>query len=258
MDFEFTSYGLSDLGLARRRNEDAWAQLKALNLYILADGMGGHKGGDVAASQAIHHVCCEARATLEEKLNTAQNAEEVKDLLVGFIEKANSHVYEMGQSDSSLKGMGTTLLTLLFWRGHYICAHVGDSRLYRFRKEGLDQISSDHSLLRELKDSGILLHKKEIRRARCILTRAVGTMPSVSTSCEIGALEEGDVFLLCSDGLSDVLEREEIEHLLKQSKTLEDAGAKLIHRAKKAGGKDNITALIIYTEKAYANANLSR
>ena len=257
MDFEFTSYGLSDLGLSRRRNEDAWAQLKTLNLYVLADGMGGHKGGDVAASQAIHHMCCQARETLKEKLDVALNTEEVKNTLIDFIQKANARVYEMAQEDPSLKGMGTTLLALLFWRGHYIFAHVGDSRLYRMRKEGLDQISSDHSLLRELKDSGILLHKKEIKRARSILTRAVGTLPKVATSCEIGELQEGDVFLLCSDGLSDVLEREEIEHVLQRAKTLEEAAEKLIHRAKKAGGKDNITALIIYTEKAYAQANLS-
>lgn len=250
-DFELTSYGLSDLGVFRRRNEDALAQLKGLNFYVLADGMGGHKGGDVAASQAIHAVCSQARDQLNRCLDQIEDLDELKRLLKTFIEEANAHIYQMSKSDASLKKMGTTLLMLLFWKGYALSAHVGDSRLYRLRNGALDQISSDHSLLRELKDSGIMLPKKDLKRARCILTRAVGTTKSVTPSVETVKVEPKDVFLLCSDGLSDALSRTQIEEVLMSASTLKSAVQGLIQRAKKAGGKDNITALIVYCEPSY-------
>ena len=253
-DFEFSSYGLSDLGVFRRRNEDALAQLKGLNFYALADGMGGHKGGDVAASQAIHWVCSQAREHLSARLDYIEDIDELKGLLGKFIKEANAHLYQMANSDEALKKMGTTLLMLLFWRGYALSAHVGDSRLYRLRTGALDQISSDHSLLRELKDSGIMLPKKDLKRARCILTRAVGTTPSVIPSIETVKVEPKDVFLLCSDGLSDALSRDQIEEVLTSAPTLKSAVKSLIQGAKKAGGKDNITALIVYCEPSYVTA----
>jgi PPM family protein phosphatase len=261
-DFELTSYGLSDLGVFRRRNEDALAQLKGLSFYVLADGMGGHKGGDVAASQAIHSVCSQARKHLSSNCEGIETIDQLKTLLKEFIKKANAHLFEMSKSDPSLKKMGTTLLMLLFWKGYALSVHVGDSRLYRLRGGALDQISSDHSLLRELKDSGIMLPKKDLRRARCILTRAVGTTPSVAPSVETVKVESKDVFLLCSDGLSDALSRDQIEEVLVSASTLKSAVQTLIQRAKKAGGKDNITALIVYCEPSYVStvseSNLSR
>ena len=147
-----SSYGGTDIGLVRQNNEDVWAQLPSIGLYLLADGMGGHQAGEVAATETVNAL---ARIFKKRKANgelAAQTPDETLSLLKRAIIYVNGRVYKMGRAQEDLKGMGTTLCCLLFLDEHLIFAHVGDSRIYRLRENHLEQLTKDHSLLCDLVD----------------------------------------------------------------------------------------------------------
>lgn len=242
--YKITAVGLSDIGMVRKNNEDAWCALPKQHFYALADGMGGHAAGEVAAHEAIKVLC----ERIAEDL-TAQDEDftldEARHLVIDAIETVNTHVYKMGRKNPDLRGMGTTLCCLLFHPKGLVYGHVGDSRIYRLRKGHLFQMTKDHSLVRELVDTG----KLDERQAgeylyRNIITRAVGTEPFLEPSVRVCDLSAGDLFLVCSDGLSDHLSREEMEEMLKGHGTLQEITQALLKAAKEKGGFDNITLIV--------------
>ena len=164
-------------------------------------------------------------------------------------EEVNRITYRMGQQDPYLKGMGSTLLCLHLMGHSAILGHIGDSRIYRYRKGRLQQMTKDHSLLAELMDMGqIQPEEAENFMYKNILTRAVGTEPTVEPTIAIEKLEPADTYLLCSDGLTDHLEDKEIEAIFKETNDLEKIGTKCLNVAKSRGGNDNITLLLVRAE----------
>lgn len=249
MRYKIISTGLSDKGLVRENNEDFWAQLPQIHFYALADGMGGHQAGEVASHEAIRVLCSHIKTTLAGKKGVV--AQDIQLALRHAIEEANSAVYEKGFSNEKFAGMGTTLCCIQFMSQKAIYAHVGDSRIYRFRKGKLQLLTSDHSLLKELMDLG-QLGQYQIAEFlyKNILTRAVGTEPAVEPSIAECDIQEDDVFMMCTDGLSDLLFLEEIEAIIQKTPAIQDAIQNLIAAAKEKGGYDNITAVMMKIQRA--------
>jgi serine/threonine protein phosphatase PrpC len=243
------SYGLSDIGVSRPNNEDVWIALPEFGFFALADGMGGHQAGEIAAREAIDHLSQSIR-----RLNITQPLDLIIELRHA-IERANLWVYKMGQKTDALNGMGTTLCCLIWTPEAIIYAHVGDSRIYRLRDQCLELLTQDHSLFTKWLKTG--------RRSQTpfpyknVITRAVGTAPKANPEIAVTSHKPGDLFLLCSDGLTDVLSIEDIEKMINRSPDLETASQRLIQKAKIKGSSDNITLLMIQSEEAHGE-NLSR
>lgn len=248
MPYKLSAFGLSDIGLVRQNNEDYWSELPKLNFFILADGMGGHRAGEVAAKEAVEAVCkvIENAFSIEPNLNL----EEAYGVVQYAIEQSNEAVYRRGRQDRDLRGMGTTLCTLLFHPKGLIYAHVGDSRIYRMRNFKLEQITSDHSLLRELVDLGQLNDKQVTDFLyKNIITKAVGTEPFVEPTVQFAEVFPEDVYLICSDGLSDMLSEHDIEVIINRGGSVEEVGKELVRSANERGGYDNITVVLIKVQE---------
>lgn len=248
LPYKILTVGLSDIGLVRQNNEDVWGEQPSIGLLILADGMGGHKAGEVAAKEAVDVL---GRA-LKKKITKQKTytLTELQELLKRAIVFTNGEVYKMGQSEYELRGMGTTLCCLLFHPQGVVLAHVGDSRIYRWRDGSLEQLTKDHSLLRDLVDQGQLnANEATDFLYKNIITKAVGTEPKVSPSVQATTVCVDDIFLMCSDGLSDLLSAKEIAYILEYSPSQEDAAQALIDQANAAGGRDNITVVIAKVQK---------
>lgn len=217
-------FGASDVGCVRKNNEDAF-ELTAQNRFLaLADGMGGHNAGEVASKEAITFMC----ASIEEMFITLRRPvelAELKDKLQTYMESTNNWVYRLSKKRRAFQGMGTTLSTLLFQEDNLVLAHVGDSRIYRLRNHEFLQLSDDHSI------------------GKHTLTQAIGTSLEVRPQIDIIDLQVGDVYLLCSDGLPNVLSDEKIANTI-DPKDLKSSAGKLIDLAKQAGGYDNITVVL--------------
>jgi PPM family protein phosphatase len=234
------SFGLSDIGLSRRNNEDVWTALNEIGFFAIADGMGGHKAGEVAASEAIEHL-----STTAKKLQKTDILQLVLDLRKA-IEKTNRWVYRLGQGSPLLTGMGTTLCCLIWTAEGIVYAHVGDSRIYRLRHQKLELLTEDHSLFARWLATGKLAEECETPFPyKNVITRAVGTSSQVEPEVAVATHEIGDLYLLCTDGLSDVLTLSEIEVMLNRSTSLENTAHELIRRAKSKGSSDNMTLLLI-------------
>lgn len=242
MLYQIVASGRSDVGLIRQNNEDVWLEKPNLRLYVLADGMGGHRAGEVAASEAANGLC----RILEKELNRKISLNKTCDIIRNAVIEVNKTVYKLGHNEAHLKGMGTTLCAVLFHEEGAILAHVGDSRIYRLHKKKLEQITTDHSLLRELMDLGQLSTYDEPEFFyKNILTRAIGTEVSVEPAIQICDIEYEDIYLMCSDGLSDMVSDEEIEKILNSYKDVSDATAALVAGARAKGGHDNITVVVM-------------
>lgn len=245
MPYKVEAYGITDIGLVRQNNEDAWAQLPELNFYVLADGMGGHRAGEVASHEAVKAVCDNFQQTLA-IAGPNLSLEEAHGLIQLSIEHANSVIYELGQSEMDCRGMGTTLCCIYYHPKGIIYAHVGDSRIYRLHQGSLVQLTKDHSLLRELVDQGQINEQGANEFPyKNIITKAVGTESSVEPSVHVCDVEDGDVFMMCSDGLSDMLSMKEMEEILNDNSVVEIATKKLVNKAKERGGFDNVTVVTI-------------
>ncbi len=257
--YKISSYGATDIGLVRQNNEDVWAQLPKLKFFILADGMGGHQAGEVAANETVKSLCKIFKKRLSQPDSAEMPLEEMVLLLKKAIMFVNAHVYKMGRSEPELHGMGTTLCCLLFQDEHLIYAHVGDSRIYRFRDRRLEQLTKDHSLISERGEQGQTIDE---RMARCslknIITKAIGTDSRVDPSVSSTPLMMGDLFLMCSDGLTDVVSGEEIEKVLSEAKDVHAAAEYLIAVANMRGGRDNVTVVLTRVEGVDEATYLSR
>ena len=222
----------SDTGRRRRRNEDNY--VVAPPLFAVADGMGGAQAGEVASQLAA--------SALEGGNSAAREGTERIDEL---IQEANRRIFDRASTDPSASGMGTTMTVALVEGMTVAIGHVGDSRAYLVRDEQMEQLTEDHSLVNELLKSGKLSEEEaNVHPQRSVITRAVGTDPDVDVDGFTIEAEEGDVFLICSDGLSDMVEDEEILELVHANRSdLDKAVKALVAAANRGGGEDNITAL---------------
>lgn len=231
--------GSTDTGRQRDHNEDAFALAPELGIALLADGMGGHSAGDVASRLAIDT----SLAILSQTAGLA-----ARDRLDTAIQAAHSTIREKADSAPRYRGMGTTIVATLFEKQRMTVGHVGDSRLYRLRKGSLQALTHDHSLLQEFIDKG-LYSPEEARQkvARNILTHALGLEQAAKVDINEFELQAGDRFLLCSDGLYEMLSDTEITALLGRDLPLPDLCTALIELANAKGGRDNITVIVIDT-----------
>ena len=236
--------GLSHPGKIRVHNEDALCYDEQLGIAVLADGMGGHNAGEVASKLAVDTIADSLRSNLK---TLKANAHEAASGLSDAISKANSLIWDSGQTDSSRKSMGTTVVTVVVDELTAYIGHVGDSRLYLLRGELLRRVTKDHSLIEELVDKGMYT-EKEARTAsvRHVVTKALGTSAEVEPETGCCCLEAGDILLLCSDGLSDMVPDETILYtLLTYPSNLHQRAKRLIEMANHRGGKDNVSVLLI-------------
>jgi PPM family protein phosphatase len=222
----------SDTGRKRRRNEDNY--VVAPPLFAVADGMGGAQAGEVASKLAA--------TTLEGEVGDSLHGIE---RVAALVREANRRVYERATSDPAASGMGTTMTVALVEGETVVIGHVGDSRAYLVRNGQMEQLTDDHSLVNELLKSGKLSREEaEVHPQRSVITRAVGTDPDVQVDAFTIASEAGDVFLLCSDGLTDMVDDEEILELVARHRDdLDRAVRALVAAANRGGGEDNITAV---------------
>lgn len=248
-DFALSSFGMTDVGLVRSNNEDVFLSLKEYAFFAIADGMGGHKAGEIAAREAVRFVA----ASIEELFVSTERNWSIFDLTAFnklSIENANSWVHHLGQKTKNCKGMGTTICTLLFHERSLIYGHVGDSRIYRFREGLLEQLTEDHSLTNQMIAKGQLQKNSSERlHYKNVLTRALGTQNEVEAEIHIAPVNPHDIYLMCSDGLTDQVSDEEIAEILKKHKDIKKGTAALIDRAKYVGGHDNVTVVLVKTDE---------
>jgi protein phosphatase len=235
------STGLSDAGRKRRRNEDAWVCHPPL--FAVADGMGGARGGEIASRVAA--------TALGESVDGSGESR-----VVALIQEANRQVYERAREDTDASGMGTTITVALFEDGIVSIGHVGDSRAYLIRDRKVDQLTEDHSLVAELVRSGRLSPEEaETHPQRSVITRALGTDPDVDVDVFSVEAKPGDLFLICSDGLTGMVDDETILDVVERQREDLDAVAKeLISAANRMGGDDNITVVFFEVVEQGAQA----
>lgn len=237
MPYNILAFGLSDIGLVRQNNEDVWAELPDIRFFVLADGMGGHQAGEIAAREAVNALCGIVEKKFKAHHRHPLSLLDAQAIIQRAIEQVNSHVYKMGRADDELRGMGTTLCCIYFHEKGVVYAHVGDSRIYRWREKKLTQLTKDHSLLRELVDLGQLSeHQAGDFLYKNIITKAVGTEPKVEPSVHTTEVVPHDIYLICSDGLSDLLTLQQIEKIINKTHSLQDCAKELIKSAKAEGG----------------------
>ena len=232
-----TSYGVSLTGMVRKTNEDCIYQDEK-PFYILADGMGGYKGGQIASTVAVSAAADYLRSLSSEEMNDAALQEAV--------ERANEAVLEKKKGHEDLALMGTTMVIAVPLKSHLLWCHVGDSRLYLYRKGALRQITKDHSFVMNLLAEGkITVEEMRDHPRKNEITRAVGVFPEVLADTGVFDLEEGDMILLCSDGLSGVIDDDSIEDVLSRGAGhLAEAADELVKRVYEAGAKDNVSAVV--------------
>jgi PPM family protein phosphatase len=232
----------TDTGQIRSHNEDSIAADAEIGFAVLADGMGGHNAGEVASRIATDTVSERIRADAASARVAASHAEA---LIAAYVEAANSAVLEAATECPEYRGMGTTLVVALWHEGALTHAHVGDSRLYVLRNTELQQLTRDHSIVQQQLDSGAI-SAEEARFAlnRNVLTRAVGIDPDVHADIQTHAIETGDVYLLCSDGLTDMMTDSEIAETVLSSPDMATAATRLVSLANEAGGHDNISLVL--------------
>jgi PPM family protein phosphatase len=244
--------GMTDVGLQRDHNEDSYAVLSEYDLFIVADGMGGHRAGDVASRLATESIADFFRSTSREDatwpfhFDTSLSEEENR--LVAGIRVANRQIFERSIRSRDCAGMGTTVVGALFSRkkNRIYVGHVGDSRAYRVRRGSISQLTRDHSLFNDyIMAMPELTEEQRAELPRNVITRALGMQDSVVVDLISDEPQTGDVYLLCSDGLSGMLSDDQILDIVSSTEEAYETCRRLIARANENGGEDNITALVI-------------
>jgi serine/threonine protein phosphatase PrpC len=235
-----------DPGRARLNNEDAVLVDANLGAFLLADGMGGYNAGEVASELAVQTMLSHLQGWAARATNAHGLLVSARLAMTQAAQEANRAVYEASISKPELAGMGTTLVAALHHGPQLLIGHVGDSRAYRLRQDKLLQLSRDHSLLQEQIDAG-LIAPEDARFAahRNLVTRAVGVEPEVDLEVHEHSLMAGDLLLLCSDGLTDMVTDADIATVLRSNENLQNAAAALVKAANLAGGRDNISVILV-------------
>ncbi|HEV2785815.1 MAG TPA: Stp1/IreP family PP2C-type Ser/Thr phosphatase, partial [Solirubrobacteraceae bacterium] len=232
----------SDTGRARRANEDSY--YARAPVFVVADGMGGAQAGEVASRVAVEAF---ERGLRDDGDLSAANGEE---LLADRVREANARIHEMSQAEQERAGMGTTLTAAHVGEFDVAIAHVGDSRAYRLRGEEFARLTEDHSLVEEMRRRGQLTAKEaDEHPQRSIITRALGPEPDVLVDTSSWRGAAGDVYLLCSDGLTSMVPESRVAEILRSAESLRAAGRTLIEAANHAGGRDNITVILFRLEE---------
>ena len=235
------SFGITDVGKKRSMNQDSIFYTDKpvgpiQNLYIVADGMGGHKAGDLASSYAVQ--------TIVEAISRSVETRPAL-ILQKAIRYANYRLYEKSEEREEYHGMGTTLVVLTVYKDEALAANIGDSRLYEISQKQIRQISEDHSLVAELVRKGELSATEARNPDKNIITRALGIQDEAQIDLFPFRVETGNRYLLCSDGLTNMVEDTELCRLISQKKDISEIGAELILKANKNGGLDNIAVVLV-------------
>ena len=250
--FQVRIAGCTDTGLKRQLNEDYIGFDQDLGIAVLADGMGGHQSGEIASHMAVESVLGKLQNICKPKSTEAITGSQLLDYVSNTISYSNSMIFQAAEAVDEHRGMGTTLVAVMIQDSQIYAGHVGDSRLYLYRDKSLSRITKDHSLVQDLIDRGFYT-EEEARSANVghIVTRALGTKAQVEVDTLQHGLEEGDILLLCSDGLSDMVADWQIQEILKeQSSNLEQAADSLVTSANNNGGKDNISVILMQVSTA--------
>lgn len=238
------AFAKTDIGKARDMNQDYYyiaPENSQINLYILADGMGGYTGGEIASKLATISAKNYIESNFEKTLT---GKEEIIELIKNSMEYANMVVYEKSKEDKELEGMGTTLEVCIIYNNRVYIGHIGDSRVYIQREEKLEKLTLDHSYVEKLVKDGTITKEEAINHPKKnMLTKALGCMAFVEVDAIEQDLIKDDIILICSDGLTNMIEEETINNIIKENYKL--APEKLIELANNNGGYDNITALVI-------------
>ena len=243
---QLTSYAASDIGRRRKVNEDCYLCDDALGLWIVADGMGGHAAGEVASREAVDTILGmvkRGRPALQHSDPPSEaDMRAASRLIEGAIQAATYMVFALAEQDANKAGMGTTISAMLRFHDYAVLGQVGDSRIYRVRNQTAEQLTEDHTLTNgQIKQGLITEEEAKVSRQRNVITRAVGNKDYVQVDTAVVALNLGDIYLLCSDGLHGYLRLEEIPELVQPGGKA--AVEQLINVANERGGKDNITAV---------------
>ena len=249
--------GRSNTGMVRSNNEDKIGEDQEIGLVVLADGMGGYKGGEVASRIAVNTILEELRSEIP-KLSPGQIDEQTgytKESLAArkSVVKANESIFSVSTSEPQYRGMGTTLVMGIFYDNQITIAHVGDSRMYRFRDGNLQQVTVDHTLLQELVDRGFYTQEEANSSLnKNLVTRALGIEGSIAVDIKEDLAMPGDIYLLCSDGLTDMVDDQEIHATVTAFKdNLDQLADKLISLANENGGRDNVSVLLAKPNKEF-------
>ncbi len=231
---------VSDIGKIRKTNEDGYLINKPV--YAVADGMGGHSAGEVASAIALE--------TIKKSLKKLPAEEEIPQLLAESIQEANAAVFHRSTTEAEQRGMGTTLTVAVFLKDKFYIGHIGDSRAYLLRDDKLVQLTEDHSLVAQMvKEGAISPQQAEIHPQRSVLTRALGTEPSVQIDISASEIEPRDRILLCTDGLTAMLSDPEIKELLSEPAGPQSICKDLVDSANDRGGSDNTTVIVLEIDK---------
>ena len=235
---------LTDIGLVREKNQDSFLTLNESNipLFVIADGMGGHKGGEVASSDAVRII----KEVFIENKETLVNKKNIIKVIEDSIQIANKAIYEESLESSECSGMGTTISLCYIYKNHLLIGHVGDSRIYLIEKDEIIQLTEDHSLVNELVKKGEIT-KEEARNhpKKNMITRAVGTSSDIEIDIMEIKYKKNNKLLLCTDGLFNMVPEKDIIEQINKESSIEKAGKQLINEAKLNGGLDNISLIIV-------------
>jgi len=262
---QIAATGITDVGLKRDRNEDAFLINDELQLYVVADGMGGHAGGEYASGLAVntveeilsgmelptHYSHGEHAGRTVDGLGAGEDPVEIVKLRLNeAVRLAGLRIHDWASSHPEYLGMGTTVVALLVHEGNAYFAHVGDSRIYRIRDGSIEQVTEDHSLVAQSIREGLLTEEQaKFHRMRNVITRALGFDREVEVDVQVQAVLRGDRFLLCSDGLSGKLDDREMLQIIERH-PLHEANRQLVGLACARGGEDNITTIVVRVEDA--------
>lgn len=247
--------GCTDTGLRRKYNQDHIGYKQSLGIAVLADGMGGHNSGEVAAEMAVELVFQELQKLANQQSSAAITGSQLLDYVSNTISNSNTEIFEAANTHEQHKGMGTTIVAAIVEGSHIYAGHVGDSRLYLYRDQVLRRITKDHSLVQSLIDKGFYT-EREARNASVgnVVTRALGSKAEVEVDTRRIEIEAQDVFLLCSDGLTDMVSDWQIAEVINEnSMDLDKTSTELVNLANKYGGKDNISVILILAEELPQN-----
>ncbi len=257
---ELLMAGLTDPGKIRPENEDCIAAKPEIGLAVVADGMGGHQAGEVASSMAVDLITRYFLDAFSKSRDGGKNAENDTSLEVKItneaIQLANSAIYEVAHARPDCAGMGSTIVVTVFYEDKICVGHVGDSRLYRFRMGILEQMTEDHSVVQELLNRGLVSpDEAHTTIGKNLVTRALGVDPTVEPDVCEETLMDDDIYLLCSDGLNEVLADGDIELILTESsRDLEHAVRQMVAMANERGGPDNISVILVRTGESFTRS----